>query len=124
MPQLRQDPATREWVVIATDRARRPEEFSRAEAKEPLPAYKEDCPFCRGNEAMTPPEIWADRPGGREPNGPGWTVRVVPNKFAALTPDGDPDEGRSDGFFHAMAGVGSHEVVAEGTAAFLRTVEG
>jgi UDPglucose--hexose-1-phosphate uridylyltransferase len=114
VPELRQDPATREWVVIATERARRPEDFSRKEEKEPLAEYDADCPFCAGNETMTPPEIWAERPEGGKTDGPGWTVRVVPNKFAALTLDSEMEWENADQFFRGMGGFGSHEVVVEG----------
>jgi len=113
MPELRQDPATREWVVIATERAKRPDEFARSEKKEEVPEYDPGCPFCPGNESMTPPEIWARRVGGGEPDGPGWTIRVVPNKFAALTPDAELNREEEHGFFRRMNGFGSHEVVVE-----------
>lgn len=116
MPELRQDPATREWVVVATERARRPEDFSRGDAREQLPAYVADCPFCPGNESMTPPELWANRDGWGQPDGPGWTVRVVPNKFAALVPSANLEREEEHGFFRSMEGFGAHEVVIEGPA--------
>jgi len=116
MPELRQDPATREWVIIATDRAKRPEDFASKEQAPALPVHKDDCPFCAGNESMTPPEIWALRPGGGETGGAGWTVRVVPNKFSALSPDARLQREEEAGFFRSMDGFGSHEVVIEGSA--------
>jgi UDPglucose--hexose-1-phosphate uridylyltransferase len=112
MPELRQDPATKQWVIIARERAKRPHDFMKKEPFPLLPAYKEDCPFCPGNERMTPPETMAYRRGGPA-NGPGWWVRVVPNKFAALVPDGSLSRKEEDGLFRKMDGVGHHEVIIE-----------
>lgn len=107
MPLLRQDPATRDWVIIATERARRPHDFRREPALA-APAYDPGCPFCAGNEANTPPEEFAirDRRGQ-------WRVRVCENKFFALSPHERwalPDEG----FFREAPGYGKHEVIVEG----------
>ena len=89
MPELRKDPIVGRWVIISTDRAKRPTDF----AREGLTMKGGFCPFCYGNEAKTPPEIQAYRPnsnGGPPPqrDTPGWTVRVVPNKFPALGIEG------------------------------------
>src|SRR5574337_278539 len=112
MPELRQDKATREWIVVATERARRPDDFRVMRSPgDPTPAH-ELCAFCPGNEAMTPPEFMAYRHGG-EANGPGWWIRVVSNKYPALTPQGGPDRWIAEGFFRKMDGVGRHEVVIE-----------
>ena len=54
MPQLRQDPATKEWVIIATERSKRPDDFKKAKSINEKPPYKKDCPFCPGNEHLTP----------------------------------------------------------------------
>jgi len=109
MPELRHDPIQKRWVIIATERARRPSDFH-PEPKDGAPAGF--CPFCEGNEDKTPPEIFAVRgPGGRE-NGPGWDVRVVANKFPALRIEGDLDRA-GVGMFDKMNGVGAHEVVIE-----------
>ncbi len=83
MPELRREPVTGRWVVIATERAKRPESFAQ-ERRKPSKS-RANCPFCYGNEAMTPPEVLAFRPEGAEPNSSGWRVRVVPNKFPAFT---------------------------------------
>ena len=111
MPELRQDPASREWIVIAAERAKRPEEFKMQKERESRPAYLPDCPFCEGNESQTPPEEFAFR--DREPNGPGWYVRVVRNKFPALQPSGDLARRFESGFFRKTDGVGHHEVIIE-----------
>src|SRR5262245_56910765 len=80
MPELRKDPIVGRWVIIATDRAKRPV----APKNEPLPAGTSLCPSCEGHEDKTPHEILAYRERGSAPNGRGWRVRVVPNKFPAL----------------------------------------
>src|SRR3989338_4362883 len=88
MPELRQNPATKEWVIVATERAKRPEEFAPPKVEERSEAFNH-CPFCEGNEALTPPEIFAYRTYGTKPNTPGWWIRIVPNKFPALVPQGN-----------------------------------
>lgn len=109
MPELRRDPITQRWVVIATERAKRPHDFARQPRAKA--AGGNECPFCEGNEGMTPPEVMAYRPGGTAPNTPGWTVRVVPNLFPAFgPPSGDLDE-RRHGIYVAMNGLGAHEVL-------------
>jgi UDPglucose--hexose-1-phosphate uridylyltransferase len=108
MPELRKDPVVGRWVIISTERSRRPTSF--------VPVSHEKtahfCPFCAGNEDRTPPEVYAIRPGGGPANGPGWTVRVVPNKFPALQVEGSLDR-RAEGLYDKMNGIGAHEVVIE-----------
>ena len=109
MPELRKDPVVGRWVIISTERSRRPTNF-------PPPTVEKTadfCPFCPGNEDKTPPEVLAFRPGGGSPNTPGWSVRVVPNKFPALQIEGTLDR-RGEGLYDRMNGVGAHEVVIEG----------
>ena len=112
MPELRQNPATKEWVIIATERARRPEELGAGICPQP-PNEKEHCPFCSGNEHLTPPEVFSYRDYGTAANTPGWWVRVIPNKFAALLPEGKRDRVKLDDYFLQMEGVGQHEVLVE-----------
>ena len=112
MPQLRQDRSTKEWVIIATERSKRPHDFKKIEPMVQKPFYKEDCPFCPGNEHLTPHETLAYRSGGF-PDSKGWWVRVVPNRFPALSPEGSLERKEEKGFFRMMDGVGIHEVVIE-----------
>jgi UDPglucose--hexose-1-phosphate uridylyltransferase len=112
MPQLRQDPTTKEWVIIATERSKRPLDFKKTEPAVVKPTYKEDCPFCPNNEFLTPHETLAYRKSG-SPDKKGWWVRVVPNKFPALSPEGSLERKEEKGFFRMMDGVGIHEVVVE-----------
>lgn len=108
MPQLRKDPVVGRWVVISTERAKRPHAYSRR----PALRKNDPCPFCPGNEGATPPEITALRTEGSRPNEPGWTLRVVPNKFPALTIERNGNL-RRDGVYDLMDGLGAHEVIIE-----------
>jgi UDPglucose--hexose-1-phosphate uridylyltransferase len=144
MSELRQNPTTREWVIIATERRRRPHEFNKRfgdkEDRKNMPAYAADCPFCQGNENLSPNEIKSYRTYGSRPNSKGWWVRVVPNKYAALSPNPEienlrPRESlalsdaplgvnsinslvdylypKSTDIFRIKPGVGAHEVIID-----------
>ncbi|HLJ10855.1 MAG TPA: galactose-1-phosphate uridylyltransferase [Planctomycetaceae bacterium] len=108
MSDLRKDPIVGRWVIIATDRAKRPQDFPRTEPVK-IGGF---CPFCKGSEANTPPEILAYREPHTNANNPGWRVRVVPNKFPALQVEGALNK-RGDGIYDLMNGVGAHEVIIE-----------
>jgi len=109
MPELRKDPVIGRWVIISTERAKRPSDFK----LEPDPKSNvNECPFCEGREAMTPPEIRAYRNDGSIRDAPGWRIRVVPNKFPALRIEGHLDR-RGEGMFDTMTGIGAHEVIIE-----------
>lgn len=108
MPELRKDPIVGRWVIISTERAQRPTDF-KIEKEEKKGGF---CPFCYGNEHVTPPEILAYRPHGGEANKPGWNLRVVPNKFPALMIEGNLNK-RGDGVYDMMNGIGAHEVIIE-----------
>jgi UDPglucose--hexose-1-phosphate uridylyltransferase len=108
MPELRKDPVVGRWVIISTERARRPSDFG----SEPVRARGGNCVFCAGNEDKTPPEVLANRPSDTAPNSPGWSYRVVPNKFPALRIEGEL-EPSGEGLYDRMNGIGAHEVVIE-----------
>jgi UDPglucose--hexose-1-phosphate uridylyltransferase len=108
MPEWRKDPVVGRWVIIATERARRPSDF----VAEATPLRAGLCPFCPGNEEQTPSEILAGRSPSAGADGPGWTYRIVPNKFPALRIEGDL-EPEGEGLFDRMNGVGAHEVIIE-----------
>lgn len=109
MTELRRDPLTGRWVVIAPGRAARPNDHARAPPTAPTDA---DCPFCEGHEARTPPESAAERPPGGRANGPGWTLRAIPNRFPTV--EGEPTPGRPRAeLFTSHPGEGVHEVVIE-----------
>ncbi|MDQ6663726.1 MAG: galactose-1-phosphate uridylyltransferase [Acidobacteriota bacterium] len=110
MPELRKDPITGRWVIIATDRARRPSDFTRQSVSTTGSHF---CPFCTGNEQKTPPEVLAYRNGSARDQ-PGWSLRVVPNKFPVLGIEGDLNR-EGEGLFDKMDGIGAHEVIIETT---------
>jgi len=108
LPELRRDPLIGRWVIISTERKRRPSDFIHArESQGSVP-----CPFCPGNEEKTPPEISAYSSPGRLPNRPGWWVRVVPNKYPALRVEGQIHR-TGDHLYDKMDGLGAHEVIIE-----------
>jgi UDPglucose--hexose-1-phosphate uridylyltransferase len=108
VPELRKDPVVGRWVIISTERARRPSDFN----TEPVRARGGPCVFCPGSEDRTPPEILAGRAADSPANTPGWSYRVVPNKFPALRIEGEL-EPAGEGLYDRMNGVGAHEVVIE-----------
>ncbi len=108
MSELRCDPVLGRWNIVETEQPLGPDGFS----IERRTAGSSRCPFCYGSEAMTPPEIYALRPADSQANGPGWQLRVVPNKFPALKIEGDLGR-RGLGVFDFCNGVGAHEVIIE-----------
>ena len=109
MPELRRDPVIGRWVIIATERSRRPSDFASAPVRSQSGG---PCVFCPGEESRTPAEILAVRGPGSETNGPGWELRVVPNKFPALRIEGEL-EPTGEGVYDRMNGIGAHEVIIE-----------
>jgi len=107
MPEFRQNMVTKEWVIIATERSKRPDDFmEKRYDRNNLPPHKGDCPFCPGNESMTPPTVFSIEKNGS------WSLRVVPNKFAALQ-NNLTIERRHEGRFLKAEGFGLAEVVIE-----------
>jgi UDPglucose--hexose-1-phosphate uridylyltransferase len=108
MPELRQNRFTKEWVIMSTERAKRPEELRvKRDGHRPLAHYVGTCPFCPGNEHLAPPEVLRfSGPDGR------WTVRVVPNKYPALTREGEP-EWTIERSRRTIRGVGIHDVIVD-----------
>jgi len=108
MPELRQNFFTKEWVIIATERAKRPKELARQQPLKTPASFVPTCPFCPGNEDKTPTEIMRVPAGDSVP----WQVRVVPNKFSALAQDCKPVRTihRSR---RSMGGFGVHDVIIE-----------
>ncbi len=101
MPEIRQDPISGRWAIIAPERGRRPTDFVLPEEE----IEKGRCPLCPGNEELTPPELY------RYPASGPWKVRVVPNKYPALRPEIPFEERRE--FFTSISGFGGHEVIIE-----------
>jgi UDPglucose--hexose-1-phosphate uridylyltransferase len=107
--ELRQDPVTGTWTVLAPGRAGRPKDFSRTPDEL---ADSPDCPFCPGNERSTPPTRWQASLAGEH----GWTVRVFENRYPVLEAPDDSD-GSNDlvapGPYRAVTGFGVSEVIVE-----------
>lgn len=99
MSALRKDPCTGRWVVL--------EDLWPVRPLEPGA-----CPFCAGNESLTPPEIAAWGSTGRGPNLAGWKVRVVANLRPALRIE-EPLARRAERMYDAASGTGAHEIVIE-----------
>ena len=108
MPELRRDPIVGRWVIVDTDHPRLPQNYE----CETHTQKGGVCPFCYGNESITPPEIESFRDLHTAHNTPGWQVRVVPNKFPALKIEGDLDR-RGSGIYDLLNGIGAHEVLIE-----------
>jgi len=108
--ELRVDPLTGLRAIIATARAERPNAL--LDVAPPAPIDTEADPFAEGHEDRTPPELHAVRPDGGAPDSPGWTVRVVPNKFPALDARAQaPGRDASPDLFTAIHARGAHEVI-------------
>jgi UDPglucose--hexose-1-phosphate uridylyltransferase len=108
MPELRQNFFTKEWVIIATERAKRPEELATHRPAQTVPSFVETCPFCPGNEGKTPVEVLRLPANTGEP----WAVRVIPNKFAALSSEVQPTRSLQH-LRRRVEGFGFHEVIIE-----------
>ena len=108
MPELRKDPVMGRWVIISTERGKRPTDFARVEG----PPAGDNCLFCENREQETPAEVYAIRRSGTHANSPGWYVRVVPSSRPVLRIEGEVAR-RGVGLYDKMRGVGAHEVVLE-----------
>ncbi len=108
MPELRKDPIISRWVIISSERGKRPINFS----EKMTTTSSQACPFCPGNESATPREIAAYRSDNSEANSPGWTLRVVSNKYPALIVEGTLQR-EPVGIYDRMSGIGAHEVIIE-----------
>jgi UDPglucose--hexose-1-phosphate uridylyltransferase len=131
MPEVRVDPLSGHKTIVAGERSRRPGGEPRCPA--PAPIDPAGDPFAAGNEDRTPPELYAVRPGGGPPDSPGWSVRVVPNLYPALTavdPQRDPEAGGTPAIttshaearpdlFTATPAIGAHEVIVNGPQSVL-----
>ncbi len=111
MPELRVDPLSGRRSIVAGARAGRP--GGELSASPPPPLDPESDPFAEGHEDRTPPELYAVRPGGGAADGPGWTVRVVPNLYPALSaePDGEPERHANRDLYWSAPALGAHEVI-------------
>ena len=108
MSQMRKDVFTGRWVIVDETTTVQPSNFHFKK----FVSRATFCPFCESNEASTPPEVFAIRKPGSGPNGPGWSVRVVPNSNPRLRIEGELGR-RGEGLHDLMNGVGAHEIIVE-----------
>jgi UDPglucose--hexose-1-phosphate uridylyltransferase len=109
LPELRTDPVSGLKVIVAGERSDRPGAFLTAEERPPIDPERD--PFLEGHEDRTPPEVYAVRPDGGAENGPGWTVRVVPNLYPALGAGEEPAPSGEQELFASRPATGAHEVI-------------
>jgi UDPglucose--hexose-1-phosphate uridylyltransferase len=119
LQELRIDPLSGHRTIVAGERSRRPGGEPRCEP--PAPIDPEQDPFADGHEDRTPSELYAVRPGGGPANSPGWTVRVVPNLYPALTPaegpaarESAPELRGAPELLTSLPATGAHEVIVNG----------
>lgn len=119
MSELRHDPLTDLWVIIAPERGTRPFDICSQQLEKSKLTF---CPFCPGHEDKTPlPEIYALLNDDNSRNGtqnkewilPNWEIRVVPNKFPALQVEKTPKK-EAVGLYDKIDGFGAHEIIIEG----------
>ena len=106
MSEIRLDRISNQYVLIAPERLHRPNIKHLHKVK----STNSTCPFCEGNEALTPPEVFAMREN--TPNHGGWETRVVPNLYKAVQVELE-NSSKRDGMFESMAGVGAHEILID-----------
>jgi UDPglucose--hexose-1-phosphate uridylyltransferase len=107
--ELRRDPITGRWAILAPEQTRRPRDFT------PPPSPPQDpaaCPFCEGRERIAGRELLAWRQNGASPNEAGWDVRVVPNREPALRIESALGDA-VDGLFQRYGNLGAHEIIIE-----------
>ncbi len=102
MPELRRDEVVGNLVIIAPERAARPDMFRATAEREPRAAHDDQCPFCPGNEDRTPPELARIGPG--RPDMPGWRIRVVPNLYPVVSDQATASR-------TGQSATGAHEVI-------------
>ena len=107
MPEIRLNVMTGDWVIISPERATRPANPSAPTPSTQFPAHDKSCPFCKGNESLTPPETHRHQDSQGD-----WLVRCVPNKFPAVDSEGKVARDNSL-LFRSISGVGQHEVIIE-----------
>jgi UDPglucose--hexose-1-phosphate uridylyltransferase len=136
VPELRIDPLSGHRTIVAGERSLRPGGAPTCVPAEPVDAEKD--PFADGHEDRTPPELYAVRATAGAHDSPGWTVRVVPNLYPALSPaepgqgagaepgggQGGPVEGRTQpDLFSSLPATGAHEVIINGPQSVLSLAE-
>ena len=114
-PEYRRDPVTGRWVILAPVRSLRPITLAHSAPHSRTGNGRQDCPLCEGSEQFTPSEVYAIRSPDSVPDGPGWQLRVVPNKYPAVHPIAEPSfmSDLNGDLFDSLPGFGEHELLIE-----------
>ncbi len=111
MNELRRDAVSGRWTIILIGEEVKVEDLLSVSYLANMQP-QETCPFCEGNENLTPPEIFAIRSDDSRPNTPGWKIRVIPDRNPILQRHGDIDN-RAEGMYDVLNGIGAHEILIE-----------
>lgn len=112
MSEIRKDPASHTWIVLATERGKRPSDFREA-PKTKKPAVASGCPFCGEGEMTVPPKEFSIWPGEIDKKTGKWLTRVLPNRFPALKASLELTQGQADTVYHFLSGVGGHDILVD-----------
>lgn len=115
MSEIRKDPASHTWIILAAERGKRPCDFREA-AKPAKPALASNCPFCGEGEMTVPPKEHSIWPGEIDKRTGRWLTRVLPNKFPALKASIELTQGQADHIYHLLSGVGGHDILVDSPA--------
>jgi UDPglucose--hexose-1-phosphate uridylyltransferase len=107
MSEFRQNPITKNWVLIAPTRGKRPDQYKTYSVMHGIPEVAKTCVFCPGNEHLNP-EILLIGPDGKPSKDKDWEIRIIPNKFSALE---HTTVYRNKDFYVSHSGDGDHEVI-------------
>jgi len=115
MSEIRKDPLSPTWVIIATERGKRPCDFAetRNEKEKVASGQHRACPFCGGEEVEAPIKAFSIWPGEIDKETKDWRTRVLPNRFPALNPDIELIQREAGHIYHMLSGVGGHEVIVD-----------
>ncbi len=108
MSEIRYNLLDDRYVIIAPERLHRPDYMAWRKEEH----IDKNCPFCEGNEVMTPSEIYAIRSKESKPNATSWKSRVVPNLYKAVQIEA-PNHLSSHGIYSTWEGFGAHEVIID-----------
>jgi UDPglucose--hexose-1-phosphate uridylyltransferase len=110
LTEFRKDITTNEWVIMAKERVKRPTDFETSKKKKIVKNYIDDCPFCLGNEKLTPPAIKIYKDNSKSSI---WKIRVIPNKFPAVSSEEALESNLINNYFETISGYGFHKVIVE-----------
>jgi UDPglucose--hexose-1-phosphate uridylyltransferase len=110
LTEFRKDITTNEWVIMARERVKRPIDFEISKNKKIVKNYIDDCPFCLGNERLTPPAIKIYKDNSKSSI---WKIRVIPNMFPAVSSEEGLESNLINNYFETISGYGFHKVIIE-----------